>query len=100
MSIRSETYAKDLMSHFQYCDGVPARRRRSLGLKLYQLKSLKFRSLKALLCRTKSLHQITYRLIGTFRIAKNIDWQNDYPVRVTAKRVTFCSIAYPLEPKL
>ncbi|WP_341530213.1 hypothetical protein WKK05_13520 [Nostoc sp. UHCC 0302] len=33
MSIRSETYAKDLMSYFQYCDGVSARRRRSPGLK-------------------------------------------------------------------
>ncbi|WP_104902400.1 hypothetical protein [Nostoc sp. 'Peltigera membranacea cyanobiont' N6] len=69
----TESYAKELMSCFQYCDGVPARRRRSSGIKLYQLKSLKFSSLKALLYRIKLLHQIAYRLIGTLRIAKNID---------------------------
>ncbi|MEH1864888.1 MAG: hypothetical protein V7K69_07740 [Nostoc sp.] len=74
----------DLMSHFQYCDGVPARRRRSLGIKLYQLKSLKFMGFKLLLCHLKLLHQIIYRLIGTSRIVKNIDLQNAYSVRITA----------------
>ncbi|MFS0516791.1 hypothetical protein ACEYW6_19030 [Nostoc sp. UIC 10607] len=34
--------------------------------------------------RIKLLHQIAYGLIGTLRIAKNIDWQNACTVRVTA----------------
>ncbi|WP_334880235.1 hypothetical protein [Nostoc sp.] len=72
MSNRAESYAKELMSCFQYPDH------------LYQLICLKFKSLKSLLCRTKKLYQITYRLFGTLRIAQNIDWQNAYPARVTA----------------
>jgi len=44
--------------------------------------------------RLKKLYQTEYRLIGTSRIAKNIELQNAYPVMVTAKRVTFCTIAH------
>nr|WP_322718286.1 hypothetical protein [Nostoc sp. ChiQUE02]MDZ8231260.1 hypothetical protein [Nostoc sp. ChiQUE02] len=64
MSSQTETYAKELISRFEP--------KRSPLINLYQLKALKFKSLKSLLCRTKKLYQITYRLIGTLRIAKNI----------------------------
>jgi hypothetical protein len=63
-------------------------------INLYQLKSQKFRSFKPKMSHIKLLHQIAYRLIGTSRIAKNIELQNAYPVRVTAKRVTICTIAH------
>ena len=86
MSIHSETYALGLDDLFS-TSFLPARN-------LYQLKPLKFRSLKPLLCRTKKLYQITYRLIGTLRIARNIDGQNAYTARVTTKRVSFCTDAH------
>jgi hypothetical protein len=85
MSIRSETYAKDLMTCFQH----PGH--------LYQLKPLKFRSFKSLLCRTKKLYQITYRLIGTLRIAKNIDGYNACLVGFSAlASLSLRLLIYPL----
>ncbi len=71
------------------------------GIKLYQLKGLKSKSLKPLLCRTPLLYQTEYRLIGKMSLAldlflssQNIDSQRAYTVYVSAKRVTFCTVAH------
>ena len=63
MSSYSESYALGL--------DEPLSILRSPRIKLYQLKSLKFRSFKALLCRIKLLHQIAYSLINIAEVRQS-----------------------------
>jgi hypothetical protein len=82
MSSDTESYAlgfdKPLsILRYQPCGNRKVERRwlprASPRIKLYQLKSLKFRSFKAKMSRIKLLYQTEYSLIGTLRISKNID---------------------------
>jgi hypothetical protein len=82
MSNDTESYALGIDEPLSILRSLPPQA--SLEIKLYQLKSLKFRSFKAKMSRIKLLYQIAYRLIATSRIVKNIDLQNAYPVRITA----------------